>query len=107
MTRILPISLAATLLAASVYAQTPAPPTTQEKPRPKPGTILETPSTGGRITDAPSPAKQSTAPVGDVAGQPVERFEVIDARLQGVVVERFRRLVGEPAADVVGDDHAM
>ncbi|HJQ38454.1 MAG TPA: outer membrane protein assembly factor BamA [Thermoanaerobaculia bacterium] len=76
MTRILPISLAATLLAAAVYAQAPPPPTTQEKPRPKPGTILETP-TGGRITDAPAPPKTSTAPVGDVAGQPVERFEAV------------------------------
>ena len=73
MTRILIILLAATLLSRGARAQTSTP----EKPRPKPGTILETPSTGGRITDAPTPPKPSTSPVGDVAGQPVERFEAV------------------------------
>jgi len=73
MTRILIILLAATLLSRGARAQTSTP----EKPRPKPGTILETPSTGGRITDAPTTPKPSTGPVGDVTGQPVERFEAV------------------------------
>jgi outer membrane protein insertion porin family len=74
MTRILPISLAALLLAAAVQAQTSP---QQPPPKPKPGTILETPSSGGRITEAPTAPKPGTAPVGDLTGQPVERFEAV------------------------------
>jgi outer membrane protein insertion porin family len=74
MTRILSISLAAVLLAAAVQAQTSPQP---DKPRPKPGTILETPSSGGRITDAPAQPKPSTGPVGDLSGAVVERFEAV------------------------------
>src|SRR5687767_8753066 len=71
MTRILPISLAIALLGAAVQAQTPP---QQQPEKPKPGTILETPSSGGRITDAPAPSKPREA-TGDLAGQNVERFE--------------------------------
>lgn len=70
MTRILPISLAIALLGAAVQAQT----TPQQPEKPKPGTILETPSSGGRITDAPAPSRPREA-TGDLAGQNVERFE--------------------------------
>lgn len=48
---------------------------TPERPRPRPGTILETPGTG-RITDAPVQPKPASA-TGDLAGQAVERFEVV------------------------------
>jgi outer membrane protein insertion porin family len=51
---------------------------TQERPRPKPGTILETTPATGRITDAPAPQKQP--PVSSTAaltGQLIERFEVV------------------------------
>lgn len=72
MTRILPISLAIALLGTAVQAQTNPQPQPPEKP--KPGTILETPSSGGRITDAPAPAKPREVS-GDLAGQTVERFE--------------------------------
>jgi outer membrane protein insertion porin family len=53
------------------WAQTtqPAP----ERPRPRPGTILETPGTG-RITEAPAPPK---TPSGEMAGKVIERFEVV------------------------------
>ncbi len=56
-------------------AQTPPPPAgqNQERPRPKPGTILDTPSSGGRITDAPSQAK----PQQNLSGVIVERFEAV------------------------------
>ncbi|PYQ31005.1 MAG: outer membrane protein assembly factor BamA [Acidobacteria bacterium] len=77
MTRILRISLAAVLLAGAAQAQTNTQQQQPEKPRPKPGTILETPSSGGRITDAPTTPKPSTGPVGDLTGQTVERFEVV------------------------------
>ena len=52
-------------------AQTTPPP--PERPRPRPGTILETPGTG-RITDAPA-AQQPVRPA--ATGQIVERFEVV------------------------------
>ena len=71
------MSLAAVLLSMAAQAQPTPPP--QEKPRPKPGTIIETPSSG-RITDAPAapkPPSASTTPVGDLAGQIVERFEAV------------------------------
>ena len=47
-----------------------------QPPRPRPGVILETPSTGGRITDAPAPA-QPQRPAGTLAGKTVERFEAV------------------------------
>lgn len=51
--------------------------TTQERPRPRPGTILETPGTG-RITDAPAPQQQKPAPAtAALSGQAIERFEVV------------------------------
>ena len=53
------------------WAQTPP---TPERPRPRPGTILETPGTG-RITDAPVQPKPAPA-TGELAGQAIERFEV-------------------------------
>lgn len=56
-----------------VGAQTPP---TQERPRPKPGTILETPATGS-ITDAPAPQKAPVAPTGNLTNQVIERFEAV------------------------------
>ncbi|HUR81312.1 MAG TPA: outer membrane protein assembly factor BamA [Thermoanaerobaculia bacterium] len=55
-------------------AQTPPPPAgqTQQRPRPKPGTILDTPSSGGRITDAPAATPQQ-----NLSGVIVERFEAV------------------------------
>ena len=64
------MSLALALLAAGAHAQT------TEQQRPRPGTILETPSTGGRITDAPTP-QRPTPPGGELSGQIVERFEAV------------------------------
>ncbi|HEV7764938.1 MAG TPA: outer membrane protein assembly factor BamA [Thermoanaerobaculia bacterium] len=50
---------------------------TQERPRPRPGTILETPPSG-RITDAPAAPQQSKpSATGNLAGQSIERFEVV------------------------------
>ena len=49
---------------------------TPERPKPRPGTILETPAQG-RITDAPAPQKPATPATGALAGQSVERFEVV------------------------------
>jgi outer membrane protein insertion porin family len=64
-----PVKLLAVLLMGTLLrAQTPTP----ERPRPRPGTILETPGTG-RITDAPTP---QTPRLSDIAGA-VERFEVV------------------------------
>ena len=48
---------------------------TPDRPRPRPGTILETPETG-RITDAPVQQKPAPA-TGQLAGQAIERFEVV------------------------------
>jgi outer membrane protein insertion porin family len=48
---------------------------TQERPRPRPGTILETPD-AGRITDAPAQPKPAPS-TGELAGQAVERFEAV------------------------------
>ncbi|MFP5246969.1 MAG: outer membrane protein assembly factor BamA, partial [Thermoanaerobaculia bacterium] len=53
-----------------VQAQTPP---AQERPRPRPGTILETPAQG-RITDAPTRPPQQP---GALSGQVVERFEAV------------------------------
>ncbi len=66
------------MLGTSARAQTtPPPPPQEERPRPRPGTILEAPS-AGRITEAPATPKASdTQLTGDLAGQPVERFEAI------------------------------
>ncbi len=70
MTRLL-AALVITLLAGpAALAQTN---TSQEKPRPRPGTILDSPGTG-RITDAPAPPTSST---GELEGQIVERFEAV------------------------------
>lgn len=63
--------LALLLLAGTVVrAQTPS--TQQQEPPRRPGAILETPATGGRITDAPAPTEQR-----QLAGQTVERFEAV------------------------------
>jgi outer membrane protein insertion porin family len=56
------------------WAQTT--PTTQDRPRPRSGTILETPGTG-RITDAPAPQQAPVAPTANLTGQTIERFEVV------------------------------
>jgi outer membrane protein insertion porin family len=80
MNRVLSISFAALLAASTpLLAQTSTP---QPPPRPKPGTILDSPSSG-TITDAPlnRPATPPPAPAlrkpGDLAGQKVERFEAV------------------------------
>jgi outer membrane protein insertion porin family len=64
-------------LAATAQAQT----TPQPPERPKPGTIIESPS-GGRITEAPNappPATPTPAvpATGPLAGRNIERFEVV------------------------------
>ncbi len=72
MNRFLAMLLAVLMVGTPNWAQTtPAP----ERPRPRPGTILETPGTG-RITDAPVQPKPTPA-TGDLAGQAIERFEVV------------------------------
>ncbi|HEX2123896.1 MAG TPA: POTRA domain-containing protein, partial [Thermoanaerobaculia bacterium] len=76
MTRILSSSLAAALFCAVLQAQTTPQPPPPDPQRPRPGTILETPSTGGRITDAPAQQRPGTRPTGELAGQVIERFEV-------------------------------
>src|SRR5215210_4589700 len=69
--------LAMMLLALAVFAgvaqaQTP----TQQPQKPRPGTILDTPTTG-RITDAPTaPPKRDTTSA-NLAGQKIERFEAV------------------------------
>jgi outer membrane protein insertion porin family len=77
MTRFLCLSLVCALGAATLYAQAPAAP---QKPQPtKPGTVLDTPSTG-RIISAPeatatTPATQPAQ--GALAGSTIERFEAV------------------------------
>lgn len=72
MNRFLAMLLAVLMVGTPNWAQTtPAP----ERPRPRPGTILETPGTG-RITDAPVQPKPTPA-TGELAGQAIERFEVV------------------------------
>jgi outer membrane protein insertion porin family len=72
MIRLLVLLLALTFFGTSIgQAQS----TTQQQPqRPRPGTILDTPSSG-RITDAPATPPKPTP--GDLAGKVVERFEVV------------------------------
>jgi outer membrane protein insertion porin family len=66
--------LALLLIAGTVMrAQTTTPP--PEPQRPRPGVILDSPSTGGRITDAP--AQQQTPARQPGSGQIVERFEAV------------------------------
>jgi hypothetical protein len=75
MTRLLAISLAA-LISGTVAAQTQPQP---ETPRPKPGTIVPRPDSG-RIVAEPTPAAPTTTArpaTGELAGQPVERFEAV------------------------------
>src|SRR5712691_10391975 len=71
MTRFLAIFLAA-MVGGSAAAQTQQPP-----PKPKPGTIVPRPDSGRIVTEpTPPPATPSTPAVaGELAGQPVERFE--------------------------------
>jgi outer membrane protein insertion porin family len=65
------------MLGTSARAQTPPPqPPQEERPKPRPGTILETPN-AGRITDAPTAPKPTKPATGELAGQTVERFEVV------------------------------
>ena len=48
----------------------------QPPPKPKPGTIVPRPDSGRIVTEpTPPPATPSTSVAGDLAGQPVERFE--------------------------------
>lgn len=69
MTRFTASFLVVLLVGTSAGAQTPP---EQERPRPRPGTIIEAPSTG-RITDAPVP--QPVTP--NATGAIVERFEAV------------------------------
>jgi len=73
MTRLLRLSLACALSAAALYAQAPAAPQ-----KPKPGSVLDTPSTG-RIISAPEPASAPPTPQvpGNLAGSTIERFEAV------------------------------
>ena len=69
MTRFTARFLVVLLVGTSAGAQTPP---EQERPRPRPGTIIDAPSTG-RITDAPVP--QPVTP--NASGTIVERFEAV------------------------------
>jgi outer membrane protein insertion porin family len=74
MNRLIAMLLVVLMLGSPNWAQTPP---TPERPRPRPGTILETPETG-RITDAPvQPKPKPTPATGELAGQAIERFEVV------------------------------
>ena len=72
MNRFLAMLLVVLMTGTPNWAQTTP---TPERPRPRPGTILETPGTG-RITDAPVQPKPTPA-TGALAGQAIERFEVV------------------------------
>jgi len=71
---------------------------TQERPRPRPGTILETPGTG-RITDAPAP--QQPRP-GELSGQTIERFEAVGN--QSVASDTIRVYLGINPGDAYNPD---
>src|SRR5215210_5341752 len=67
MTRILVMLVVLAVAGRAARAQTaPA----QDRPKPRPGVILDAPAQG-RITDAPKPPAQA------VTGQTVERFEAV------------------------------
>jgi outer membrane protein insertion porin family len=75
---------------------------TQERPRPRPGTILETPGQG-RITDAPAPPAQTTRPAtGALSGQPIERFEAVGN--QSVASDTIRVYLGINPGDAYNPD---
>src|SRR5581483_929223 len=79
MNRTLSTSLAVLLAATTaLQAQTSEPKPPQ---RPKPGSIIDTPSGGGRITDAPLTKPSAVAPIsksaGELAGLKVKRFEAV------------------------------
>src|SRR5215212_7534003 len=69
MTRILVMLVVLAVAGRAARAQT-AP--TQDRPKPRPGVILDAPATG-RITDAPNAVKTPQ----NVTGQVVERFEAV------------------------------
>jgi outer membrane protein insertion porin family len=75
MTRLLAISLAA-LISGTAAAQTQPEPQT---PKPKPGTIVPRPDSGRIVTEPTAPATTTTPrpTTGELAGQPVERFEAV------------------------------
>jgi outer membrane protein insertion porin family len=75
-------------------AQTTSP--TQERPRPRPGAILETPGTG-RITDAPRPEAPRA-----VTGQVVERFEAVGNT--SVAADTIRVYLGISPGDAYDPD---
>jgi outer membrane protein insertion porin family len=76
MNRLLAISLAA-LISGTAAAQTQPQP--QTPARPKPGTIVPRPDSGHIVAEpTPAPTTPTTGPAtGELAGQPVERFEAI------------------------------
>lgn len=73
MTRLLSASLVAVLLGGAVQAQTTP---SQQQQKPRPGTILDTPSSG-RITEAPTTPQPTKPAEAAIAGQKMERFEVV------------------------------
>ena len=75
MARFLSIALAALIVASVAQAQS-APPQEQPPQKPRPGTILETPSSG-RITDSPAGTAPRTAGTVPQAGEIIERFEAV------------------------------
>lgn len=83
MTRFLAIVFAAALGGTAV-AQTQPAPQPQSQQKPKPGTIIERPESG-KIVSEPTPTAPTTAPpapataatAGSLAGQKVQRFEVV------------------------------
>jgi outer membrane protein insertion porin family len=69
--------IALAMLATSALAQTPAPTQPAPEPqKPRPGMIIERPE-AGRITEPDKPAPVPQQPVGNLAGQKIERFEAV------------------------------
>jgi outer membrane protein insertion porin family len=81
--------LAIVLFSGTVVRAQTAP--TQERPRPRPGTILETPGQG-RITDAPQQPQAPRPSTGSLSGQPIERFEAVGN--QSVASDTIRVYLG-------------
>lgn len=79
MIRLLVLLLAFVLFGSAVGQAQSTNTQPQQPQRPKPGTILDSPSQG-RVTDAPvptQPKKDASPPTGDLAGKVVERFEAV------------------------------
>jgi outer membrane protein insertion porin family len=97
MNRFVATLLVVLMIGAPNWAQTTP---TPEKPRPRPGTILESPGTG-RITDAPTQPKPTPAN-GALAGGAIERFEVVGN--SSVASDTIRVYLGISPGDAYNPD---